>query len=53
MVDMGAGVGTVGALLVCKLDEVRSDSLEKRGGGMCHHAVQTLCRLVSVPAVKD
>ena len=57
MVDMGAGVGTVGALLAHKSDDVRSASraitllevMVKRGGNMCHDAVQTLCRLVSVP----
>jgi hypothetical protein len=60
MVDMGAGVGTVGALLARKSDEVRSvsraiallETMVKRGGGMCHDAVQTLCRLVSAPAAK-
>jgi hypothetical protein len=58
MVDMGAGVGTVGALLAHKSDDVRSTSraitlletMVKRGGNMCHDAVQTLCRLVSAPA---
>jgi hypothetical protein len=58
MVDMGAGVGTVGALLAHKSDDVRSVSraitllevMVKRGGNMCHDAVQTLCRLVDVPA---
>jgi hypothetical protein len=58
MVDMGAGVGTVGALLARKSKEVRSvsraiallETMVERGGGMCHDAVQTLCRLVSVPA---
>jgi hypothetical protein len=60
MVDMGAGVGTVGALLARKSDDMRSvsravallETMVKRGGGMCHDAVQTLCRLVSAPAVK-
>lgn len=59
MVDMGAGVGTVGALLAHTSD-MRSVSraitllevMVKRGGNMCHDAVQTLCRLVSAPAVK-
>jgi hypothetical protein len=58
MVDMGAGVGTVGALLAHKSDDVRSvsraitllEAMVKRGGNMCHDAVQTLCRLVSAPA---
>ncbi|KAH9999590.1 hypothetical protein BJV74DRAFT_158674 [Russula compacta] len=57
MVDMGAGVGTVGALLARKPDDVRSVSratallqvMVQRGGNMCHDAVQTLCRLVSTP----
>lgn len=57
MVDMGAGVGTIGALLSHKSDDVRSTSrvitlleaMVKRGGNMCHDAVQTLCRLVSAP----
>ena len=57
MVDMGAGVGTVGALLARKSDDVRSVSratallqvMVQRGGNMCHDAVQTLCRLVSTP----
>jgi hypothetical protein len=57
MVDMGAGVGTVGALLAHKSDDVRTasravtllESMVKRGGNMCHDAVQTLCRLVSAP----
>ena len=56
MVDMGAGVGTVGALLAHKSDDVRTasraitllEAMVKRGGNMCHDAVQTLCRLVSV-----
>lgn len=56
MVDMGAGVGTVGALLTHKSD-VRSisraimllEAMVKRGGNMCHDAVQTLCQLVSAP----
>ena len=58
MVDMGAGVGTVGALLAHKSDDVRSvsravtllEAMVKRGGNMCHDAVQTLCRFVSAPA---
>ena len=58
VVDMGAGVGTIGALLAHKSDEVRSvsraiallEAMVKRGGNMCHDAVQTLCRLVSAPA---
>ena len=62
MVDMGAGVGTIGALLAHKSDDVGSVSraitllevMVKRGGNMCQDAVQTLCRLVSarVPAAK-
>jgi hypothetical protein len=56
MVDMGAGVGSVGALLAHKTDDARSvsrgiailDAMVQRGGNMCHDAVQTLCRLVSV-----
>ncbi|KAH9952882.1 hypothetical protein BGW80DRAFT_1259777 [Lactifluus volemus] len=55
MVDMGAGVGSVGALLVHKTDDARSvsrgiailETMVQRGGNMCHDAVQTLCRLVS------
>ncbi|KAF8490777.1 hypothetical protein F5888DRAFT_1620590 [Russula emetica] len=55
MVDMGAGVGTIGALLAHKSDDVRSvsraitllEAMVKRGGNMCHDAVQTLCQLVS------
>ncbi len=58
MVDMGAGVGTVGALLAHKSDDERGvsraiallEAMVKRGGNMCHDAVQTLCRLVAVPA---
>lgn len=58
MVDMGAGVGTVGALLAHKSEDMRSVSraitllevMVTRGGNMCHDAVQTLCRLVSAPA---
>ena len=58
MVDMGAGVGTVAALLACKSDNVRSvsraiallDTMVQRGGNMCHDAVQTLCQLVSSPS---
>jgi len=57
MVDMGAGVGTVAALLARKSDDVGSvsraitllESMVQRGGNMCHDAVQTLCRLVSTP----
>jgi hypothetical protein len=57
MVDMGTGVGTIGALLAHKSDDVRSisraiallESMVQRGGNMCHDAVQTLCRLVSAP----
>lgn len=57
MVDMGAGVGSVGALLAHKTDDARSVSrgiallevMVQRGGNMCHDAVQTLCRLVSAP----
>jgi hypothetical protein len=60
MVDMGAGVGAVGALLAHKSDDVHSvsraitllEAMVKRGGNMCHDAVQTLCRLVSAPAAK-
>jgi hypothetical protein len=56
MVDMGAGVGSVGALLACKLDDARSVSrattllqvMVQRGGTMCHDAIQTLCHLVSI-----
>ena len=59
MVDMGAGVGTIGALLAHKSDDVRSvsraivllEAMVKRGGNMCHDAIQTLCRLVSAPAI--
>jgi hypothetical protein len=58
MVDMGAGVGTIGALLAHKSGDVRSisraitllEAMVKRGGNNCHDAVQTLCRLVSAPA---
>ena len=58
MVDMGAGVGTIGALLAHKSDDVRSvsraikllEAMVKRGGNMCHDAVQTLCQLVSAAA---
>ena len=57
MVDMGAGVGTVAALLARKSDDVRNvsraiallETMVQRGGNMCHDAVQTLCRLVSTP----
>ena len=57
MVDMGAGVGTIGALLGDRSDDGRSisraiallESMVQRGGNMCHDAVQTLCRLVSAP----
>lgn len=60
MVDMGAGVGTVGALLARRSEDVRNvsravallETMVKRGGNMCHDAVQTLCRLVSVPVAK-
>jgi hypothetical protein len=60
MVDMGAGVGTVGALLARKSDEVRGvsraiallETMVKRRGAVYHDAVQTLCRLVSAPAAK-
>ena len=56
MVDMGAGVGTVGALLAHKSDDGRSvtraiallEVMVNRGGSNCHDAVQTLCRLVRV-----
>ena len=58
MADMGAGVGTVAALLACKSDNVRSvsraiallDTMVHRGGNMCHDAVQTLCQLISLPS---
>lgn len=58
MLDMGAGVGTVGARLAYKVDDSHSvsqaiallDAMVQRGGNMCHDAVQTLCRLVSVPS---
>ena len=58
MVDMGAGVGTVGALLAHKSDDARSvsraiallEAMVRRGGNMCHDAVHTLCRLVTAPA---
>ncbi len=57
MLDMGAGVGTVGARLAYKVDDSHGvscaiallESMVQRGGNMCHDAVQTLCRLVSVP----
>jgi hypothetical protein len=57
MVDMGAGVGTIAALLARRSDDVRSvsraiallETMVQRGGNMCHDAVQTLCRLVSTP----
>ncbi|KAH9955582.1 hypothetical protein BGW80DRAFT_1466931 [Lactifluus volemus] len=57
MVDMGAGVGSVGALLAHKTDDARSmsrgiailETMVQRGGNMCHDAVQTLCWLVSAP----
>ena len=57
MVDMGAGVGTVAALLARKSGDVHSvsraiallESMVQRGGNMCHDAVQTLCQLVSTP----
>jgi hypothetical protein len=57
MVDMGAGVGSVGAMLAHKTDDARSvsrgiailETMVQRGGNMCHDAVQTLCRLVSAP----
>ncbi|KAI0301170.1 hypothetical protein B0F90DRAFT_1817185 [Multifurca ochricompacta] len=55
MLDMGAGVGTVGALLAHRTDNPRMvsrvitvlEAMVQRGGNMCHDAVQTLCRLVS------
>jgi hypothetical protein len=58
MVDMGAGVGTVAALLARKSDDVRNvsraiallENMVQRGGNMCHDAVQTLCQLVSTPS---
>ena len=58
MVDMGAGVGTIAALLARKSDDVRGvsraisllETMVQRGGNMCHDAVQTLCRLVSTPS---
>jgi hypothetical protein len=61
MMDMGAGVGTVGALLAHNSDDERGvsraiallDAMVRRGGSMCHDAVQTLCRLVSVPVAKS
>ncbi|KAI9455511.1 hypothetical protein F5148DRAFT_1378062 [Russula earlei] len=68
VVDMGAGVSTVGALLAHKSDDAHRvsraiallESMVQRGGNMCHDAVQTLCRLVSTqcdtvpsPQVKD
>ncbi|KAI9465049.1 hypothetical protein BJY52DRAFT_1209886 [Lactarius psammicola] len=57
MLDMGAGVGTVGARLAYKVDDPHNvsraiallEAMVQRGGNMCHDAVQTLCRLVSVP----
>jgi hypothetical protein len=57
MVDMGAGVGTIAALLARKSDDVRNvsraiallETMVQRGGNMCHDAVQTLCRLVFTP----
>jgi hypothetical protein len=57
MVDMGSGVGSVGALLAHEADDARCvsrgitilESMVQRGGNMCHDAVQTLCRLVSAP----
>ena len=60
MVDMGAGVGTIGSLLARKSDDERDvsraiallDAMVRRGGSMCHDAVQTLCRLVSAPVAK-
>ena len=59
MLDMGAGVGTIGALLGYKVDDSPSvtraiallEAMVQRGGNMCHDAVQTLCRLVSVPSM--
>jgi hypothetical protein len=56
MGDMGAGVGTVAALLTHKSDDVGSISwaialLEciVQRGSLCCDAVQTLCRLVPTP----
>ena len=59
MLDMGAGVGSIGALLGYKVDDSNSvsraiallEAMVQRGGNMCHDAVQTLCRLVSVPSM--
>jgi hypothetical protein len=59
MLDMGAGVGTIGALLGYKVDDSPTvsraiallEAMVQRGGNMCHDAVQTLCRLVSVPSM--
>ncbi|KAI9443494.1 hypothetical protein H4582DRAFT_2072522 [Lactarius indigo] len=61
MLDMGAGVSTVGARLAYKVDDSHGvsraiallDAMVQRGGNMCHDAVQTLCRLVSVPSGAD
>ncbi|KAH9038215.1 hypothetical protein EDB85DRAFT_2141985 [Lactarius pseudohatsudake] len=58
MLDMGAGVSTVGARLAYKVDDTHGvsraiallEAMVQRGGNMCHDAVQTLCRLVSVPS---
>ncbi|KAH9060473.1 hypothetical protein EDB87DRAFT_1616129 [Lactarius vividus] len=58
MLDMGAGVGTVGARLAYKVDDSHGvsraiallEAMVQRGGNMCHDAVQALCRLVSVPS---
>ena len=58
MLDMGAGVGTAGARLAYRVDDSHSvscaiallEAMVQRGGNMCHDAVQTLCRLVSVPS---
>jgi hypothetical protein len=59
MLDMGAGVGSIGAVLGYKIDDSHSvsraiallEAMVQRGGNMCHDAVQTLCRLVSVPSM--
>ncbi len=56
MLDMGTGVSTVGALLAYKVGDSQNvlraigllEAMVERGGNMCHDAVQTLCRLVSV-----
>ena len=59
MLDMGAGVGTIGALLGFKVDDSQNvsraiallEAMVQRGGNMCHDAVETLCRLVAVPSM--